>query len=94
MIQECINQPGNLEANLKSLSLRLPSLSGDNLQSKAVKSNIALYSDFLKSEKEFEDPGIHLLPPDLKQEVLRGIRTLRGAQSAFKQKLKCPSCGQ
>ena len=93
MIQKCIDQPKNMEYNLKSLSLRLPTLSGPNVQSNAVLSNIKLYEEFLASE-DGEDPDISLLPADLQKEVRTGMRTLGGAKRAWKNNLHCEKCGQ
>ena len=94
MIQACINQPGNLEANMKSLNLRLPTLTGQNQQSKIISKNVALYKEFLKDDKLSEDLDFLNLPNDLQREVNRGKRSLKGAMRVFKGKWKCNECGQ
>ena len=64
---------------MKSLNLRLPTLSGKNVQSKAVLSNIKLYEELLANDPA-DDPEICLLPENLQKEVRIGIRTLKAAE--------------
>ena len=94
MIQACINQPSNLDANMSSLRRRLPTLEGPSQQTKAVLANVKIYSEFLKGDKLELDNDFRSLPDDLKREVRRGLRSLNGAKRAYKGNLKCTDCGQ
>ena len=88
MIQDCIDEPVNSTQNLKALRHRLPPLQGPDERSKKLLGQISLYRQFLQDNPE--DPELSELPPDLKQEVLRGRRSLKGARKAK----KCGHCHQ
>ena len=88
MIQDCIDEPVNSTQNLKALRHPLPPLPGLEERSKKLQGQISLYRQFLQENPE--DPELSELPPDLKQEVLRGRRSLKGARKAK----KCGHCQQ
>ena len=94
MMQACIDQPVNLQANMKSINRRMPNLSGPSLVSNKMIANCQMYEDFMRTDDTLDEKELSTLPMDLQREVIRGLRTLGGAKRAMKSDLQCKDCGQ